>query len=175
MRNYILSGLAAFALSASAFAGDTSLKDVDYPEDPAGSTIEVAIDPTKINTYYPDAEKKVEWETEISSDPKFFNSAAHPAIMFKSTSARTTGATSGTVSGDLTFLGVTKPVTLDVTYNGKTNVPWQGDNDILGFTAKTVFKRSDWGMKHLIQNGIGDEVTIKFSGNCVITHRLQRR
>jgi len=206
MRNYLLYGLVAAALSAPALAGDTSLEGVDSgkyqldpthayttfsvshfglsdyvvnltgvsatlnfnPEDPAGSTIEVAIDPTKINTYLPDAAKKVEWENEISNDPKFFNSAAHPAIMFKSTSAKTTGAASGTVSGDLTFLGVTKPVTLDVIYNGKTNVPWQGDNDILGFTAKTVFKRSDWGMSHL-QGGIGDEVTINFSGEFVYT------
>jgi len=138
------------------------------PSKPASSSIEVKIDPTKINTYYPNSAKKVEWEAEISNDPRFFNSAAFPMISFKSTSATASSGTKGTVTGDLSFLGVTKPVTLTVNYNGVTNPPWMGETDVIGFDAQTVFKRSDWGMSHL-QGGIGDDVTIKFSGEFVHT------
>ena len=136
------------------------------PADPTASTILMSIDPTKMNTYYPDPAKKAEWESEISNDARFFNAGEFPAITFKSTGATKTGDFKGKVTGDLTFLGVTKPVTMNVTYNGMANLPWMGETDLIGFDAVGKFKRSNFGMTHL-QGGIGDEVTIKFSGEFV--------
>ena len=136
------------------------------PVDPTSSSISLSIDPTKLNTHYPDAEKKVEWEDEISNDPKFFNAGAFPEIRFTSTKVEKTDDNKGKVTGDLTFLGMTKPVTMTVKYNGVANLPWYGETDLIGFDAKGTFNRSDFGMTHL-QGGIGDEVTIKFSGEFV--------
>ncbi len=130
---------------------------------PENSSIEVTINPLKLNTNYPDAEKKLDWETELSTDTKFLNSTEFPTISFKSTSAALDGEFEGTVTGDLTFLGVTKPVTLDVTYNGVTNVPWFGQRDVIGFNATTTLKRSEWGMTSMSRI-VSDEVVIDFSG-----------
>jgi len=54
---------------------------------------------------------------------------------------------------------VTRPVTLDVTYNGVANFPWAPDVDKIGFSATTTIKRSDFGQTTLAPN-IGDEVEI---------------
>ena len=74
-----------------------------------------------------------------------------------------TGDLTGTVTGDLTLLGVTNPVTLDVTYNGVANPPWYGGRDVIGFDASTTLNRSDVGMGAYIPN-IGDAVKVDFSG-----------
>ena len=75
------------------------------------------------------------------------------------TSATQASPTTGTVTGDLTCLGVSKPVTLDVTYNGVAQMPWAPDQDKIGFSATTTLKRSDFGMGAYIPN-IGDEVEV---------------
>ena len=69
----------------------------------------------------------------------------------------------GTVTGDLTLLGVTKPVSLDVSYNGVANPPWFGERDVIGFDASTTVQRSEFGMAAYIPN-ISDAVTVEFSG-----------
>ena len=125
--------------------------------------ISVMVKPTALNTNYPDPAKKVEWENELSNDPKFFNAGAFPAITFVSTGIEQTGEFEGEVTGDVTFLGVTKPVTLDVSYGGVANPPWFGQRDVIGFTASTTLNRSDFGMTHL-EGIISDEVVIEFSG-----------
>lgn len=133
------------------------------PEEPTASSISVTINPMGIETNYPDAKKREEWHTELSTDDKFLNGDEFPEITFVSTSAETTGEFTGTVTGDLTFIGVTRPVTLDVTYNGTANLPWYGPRDLVGFNATTTLKRSDFGMTSMANN-ISDEVVIEFSG-----------
>ncbi|MEM8616931.1 MAG: YceI family protein [Pseudomonadota bacterium] len=133
------------------------------PEDPIASRISVTINPTALQTNYPDPVKKAEWENELANDAKFFNAGEFPEITFVSTSAEKTGEFTGTVTGDLTFLGMTKPVTMDVTYNGMANMPWYGQRDLIGFDASTTIKRSEFGLTAMIPN-ISDEVEINFSG-----------
>ncbi|MEM5518399.1 YceI family protein [Henriciella sp. AS95] len=133
------------------------------PEDLSASSVTVTIDPMGLETNYPDDAKRGEWHEELSTDDRFLNGDEHPEITFVSTSAEQTGDFTGTVTGDLTFLGVTKPVTMDVTYNGVGNVPWYGDRDILGFTATTTINRSDFGMDAML-GMISDETKIEFSG-----------
>ena len=137
---------------------------IDFvPEDPEASSIEDSINPTALQTNYPDTEKKVEWETELGTDAKFFNAGEFPEISFASTAVSLTEEFAGTITGDLTFLGVTNPVTLDVTYNGVGNAPWFGQRDLIGFDASTTIKRSEFGLAAMIPN-ISDEVVIEFSG-----------
>lgn len=133
------------------------------PETPTNSQLSVTINPTALNTNYPDPVKKAEWETELANDARFLNAGEFPTIEFVSTSIEQTGEYEGTVTGDLTFLGVTKPVTLDVSYGGVANLPWFGERDILGFTASTVLTRSDFG-NTAMESMVSDDVKIEFSG-----------
>lgn len=132
-------------------------------ETPANSQLSVSINPTALNTNYPDPAKKVEWEAELGTDPRFMNAGEFPTITFNSTAVEQTGEFEGTVTGDVTFLGVTQPVTLNVSYGGLSNPPWFGQRDVIGFTASATLNRSDFGQTSL-SGVISDEVTIEFSG-----------
>ncbi len=66
----------------------------------------------------------------------------------------------GTMAGNLTLRGVTKPVTFDVTFNGVGKDPLPPFRTIAGFSATTKIKRSDFGSDFLNNGIIGDEVTI---------------
>jgi polyisoprenoid-binding protein YceI len=70
-----------------------------------------------------------------------------------------TGSNTGSVTGDLTFHGVTKPVTLDVTFNGGLAAHPMTRKAAIGFTAKGTIKRSDFGVDFLI-GIVGDEVEL---------------
>lgn len=90
----------------------------------------------------------------------FLNAAAHPTITFVGTKAEPTGERTGRITGDLTILGVTRPVTLDVTLNKLGLYPW-GDNYVAGISARTVIRRSAFGMTYGVDGGlVGDEVSV---------------
>lgn len=134
------------------------------------NSVSATINPAKVITHYPGNYKQGHansgfetWDEHLSMSPKFFNAKEFPQITFSSNNVKRTGDYEAEISGPLTFLGVSKPVTLHVTYNGVTNKPWYGDLDVIGFDAKTTIKRSDFGMEHLLPN-IGDEVEISFTG-----------
>ncbi len=95
----------------------------------------------------------------------------HPAITFVMTGAEARDATSGRVSGELTLLGVSKPVVLEVTLNKAGDYPFAVGGKIpyvLGITATTTIKRSDFGMTYAVENGwVGDEVEILISFEAV--------
>ena len=86
----------------------------------------------------------------------FFNVAEFPRITYKSTRIAFTGDNPSAIEGNLTMLGVTKPVNLKID-RWKCN-PAQGNNkERCGGNATGSFKRSDFGMKYGIPN-IGDEI-----------------
>ena len=152
-------GISGYTVNFTDFDADL----VFDAETPANSQLSVSINPGALNTNYPDPAKKVDWETELSTAPRFLNGSEFPAISFNSTSVEQTGEFSGTVTGDLTFLGVTKPVTLDVSYGGVANPPWFGQRDVIGFTASTTVTRSEFGNTSMA-GIISDEVVVEFSG-----------
>jgi polyisoprenoid-binding protein YceI len=69
----------------------------------------------------------------------FFDVETFPEMTFVSTSFD-----GQTLVGDLTIKGVTKPVTLDVEFNGVATDPW--GNEKAGFEAKGELNRTDWGL-----------------------------
>lgn len=136
------------------------------PEDPSANRVTARIDPASVETDYPGdykathpASNFASWNEDMARNANWFNADAFPEIVFTSTSVTPESATTGLVTGDLTFLGVTRPVTLNVTYNGVANFPWAPETDKIGFSATTTLKRSDFGMMALLPN-IGDEVEI---------------
>ncbi|WP_425087916.1 YceI family protein [Stappia sp.] len=91
----------------------------------------------------------------------FLSAEAHPDITFQMTSNAEETPRSGTVTGDLTLRGVTRPVTLDVTLNKVGPYPF-GGTYVIGISATTTLKRSDFGMTYAVENGlVGDEVPIR--------------
>lgn len=124
------------------------------PNAPTASRLDVRINPKSVSTGDP------EWDETLATDGKYFDGDTHGEISFESTSSTKTTETTGTVTGDLTLRGVTKPVTLDVTYNG-AGKSFGHPGATLGFSAVGKLNRSDWGMSYLTNFGIGDEVTLR--------------
>ncbi len=80
-------------------------------------------------------------------------------MTFTSNGIKKTGENTAKLSGDLTLLGVTKPVELDLTLNKAGAHPFN-KKTVAGFTAIGTIKRSDFGMKYGVPN-IGDEITMR--------------
>lgn len=142
------------------------------PANLASSSVEVSIDPTSITTDYSGDYKATHkdspfksWNEDLALSPKFFNARQHPQIKFVSTKVDPTGKTTAKIHGDLSLLGQTHPVVLDARVTGSAaKHPFAGIGAI-GFSAVGHFKRSDFGMNHLLQPLlIGDQVTIRFEG-----------
>ena len=132
------------------------------PANPSAMTVEATIDPKSLDLNAPPAGFH-----DAVTGKEFLDSALFPAITFKSTKVAVTGLKTADVTGDLTLHGVTKPVTLAVTFNGG----WAAnafDGARVGFSAKGVIKRSAFGMGMGLPApgtnfGVGDniEVTIE--------------
>lgn len=128
------------------------------PANPANSSVSVTVDPTSIETDYPFPEKK-DFDAKLVSDESWFNAGTFPSIEFKSTAVEVTGENTGKITGDLEFLGVTKPLTLDVVFNGAFAMQPFSKKPALGFSATGTLKRSEWGMGTYVPN-IGDDVEL---------------
>jgi polyisoprenoid-binding protein YceI len=120
-------------------------------EKPEASVVEVVIETPSINM------NDAAWDKHLKS-ADFFNVEKFPTMTFKSTKVEKTGEKTGKLTGDLTLLGVTKPVTLDVTYN-KSGIHPYSKNYIAGFSATALLKRSDFGMVFALPV-VGDDVTL---------------
>jgi polyisoprenoid-binding protein YceI len=88
-----------------------------------------------------------------------FNCAQFPTATFKSTRLSRSGTT-GEITGNLTLAGVTKPVTLRVTFHGGVKRQDTGAY-MLGFSATTTIKRSDFGLTKMGWTGFAaDDVSL---------------
>ena len=93
----------------------------------------------------------------------FFDAEANPTITFRSTEVRLDGGEDLALAGDLTINGVTRPVELEVEYNGAATDPF--GNQRIGFEAKTRVNRKDFGLtwNAALETGgvlVSDQVTI---------------
>ncbi|MGO7581968.1 YceI family protein [Rhizobium ruizarguesonis] len=88
----------------------------------------------------------------------WFNATEFPDITFVGKEFKKSTDTTGKIMGDLTIAGVTKSTTLDVTFNKEGQNPWDKSH-VVGFSAATKIKRSDFGMKAAL-GMIGDEVDL---------------
>jgi polyisoprenoid-binding protein YceI len=122
--------------------------DEDKPEK---SSVNVTIKTASIDM---DDQK---WDDHLKNED-FFNVEKFPDMTFKSTKVELTGDKTAKVTGDLTLLGVTKPVTLDVTLN-KTGVHPYSKKYVAGFSATGTLNRSEFGMTYGLP-GVGDEVKL---------------
>lgn len=92
--------------------------------------------------------------------PDFFNVRQFPVITFKSTSVKPLKANVWEVRGNFTLLGVTRPLTVQVTLTGEGKDPF--GNYRVGFETTFDIKRSNFGMKYML-GPLSDEVRIILS------------
>lgn len=129
------------------------------PENLTDSKIEVNIDVSSINTRNNDRDDHLR-----SAD--FFDVENHPKATFVATDVKKKSESNYDVTGDLTMIGTTKPVTLDVVYKGQSKDPMSG-NTVAGFSGETTINRKDFGLtwNAALETGgvlVSDEVKITF-------------
>jgi polyisoprenoid-binding protein YceI len=93
---------------------------------------------------------------------EFFDAARFPEATFVSTRVAPTGPRSADVTGNLTLKGVTKPVTLAVTFNGAGINP-ASQAYVAGFSARTTIRRTDFGVSAYAP-AVGDTVALTIEG-----------
>lgn len=121
-------------------------------------SIDVSIDTASIDTGHPKGENGMRSRDEHLRSPDFFNAAEFPTMSYKSTKLNFKGDVLESVDGNLTLLGVTKPVKLTVTaFKCGTNPMTK--KDMCGADAVAKIKRSDFGMKTWIPM-VGDDITV---------------
>jgi polyisoprenoid-binding protein YceI len=114
--------------------GGTLAFDESAPEK---AELDVSIDAASIDTH-----EKQRDDHLRSAD--FFDAANHPALTFRAKGAKPAGEGRYTVQGELTIRGTTRPVTLEVEYNGRAKDPWGGER--VAFEARTSINRKDFGL-----------------------------
>ena len=92
----------------------------------------------------------------------FFEVEKYPTATFRSTDVRANGV-NYVLDGEFTLKGVTKPVSLDLEFNGVN--PGMGHGEVAGFEASVVLNRKDFGIDidMPLETGgavVGDKVTI---------------
>jgi polyisoprenoid-binding protein YceI len=170
--------LAALPLSADTFTVDPSHSEVTFqirhlvtqvrgrfndfsgtirmdPKNVANSSVEFQIKAASIDTNSPDRDKHLR-----TAD--FFDVEKYPQITFKSKSVKPTGKDTYNVTGTLTMHGVSKEITLPVTYLGQASM--RGTTRA-GFAATTTLNRKDYGVawNRALEAGgaiLGDDVKV---------------
>ncbi len=91
----------------------------------------------------------------------FLNTGDYSEIEFIGLSSKQTGDRTGSVTGNITLLGQTRPLTLDVTWNKSGEYPFGDQHYAMGIAAKGNLNRSDFGMTYGVADGlVGDQVEI---------------
>jgi polyisoprenoid-binding protein YceI len=129
----------------------------DYdPAHPEATHLTASVDPASLDV-------NGDWSKEFAE--KFLQASKFPTASFTSTSVQAPGGPHGTISGDLTLMGVTRPITFTVTLIGSAKEPFPplvGPRAV-GIEAVATIKRSDFGSTY-VQSMVGDEVTLTIEG-----------
>ncbi|MEM9014142.1 MAG: YceI family protein [Pseudomonadota bacterium] len=121
------------------------------PDAPEESAIEVTIDTSSIDT-------GVDKFDDHMRNADLFDVEKFPEITFTSTGLERTGPNTGVLTGDLTILGVTKAIDVDMKIN-KAAYNQRGESHKLGFSGRATLNRSDFGVDYAVPF-VGDKVKI---------------
>jgi polyisoprenoid-binding protein YceI len=132
---------------------------VEIARDLSESKIEVELEAASITTGAADRDGHL-----LSGD--FLDVENHPKLRFVSTDIAGDGE-AWKVTGDLTIRDVTRPITLDVVYEGSVIDPW--GNEKIGFSASAKMNREDWGLtwNAALEGGgwlVSKDVTLEIEG-----------
>jgi polyisoprenoid-binding protein YceI len=123
--------------------------------DPKSSSVEATLKTASIDT-------RTDQRDQHLRSADFLNVEQYPEIKFKSTRIEG-GKQEFKLTGDLTIRDVTRPITLDVTFEGQTKDPWGGER--VGFSASGKIDRREFGLtwNQLLEAGgvaIGNEIKL---------------
>jgi polyisoprenoid-binding protein YceI len=123
-------------------------------QNPASSWVAAEIDAASINTH-----NRLR-DTHLRSNA-FFAVKKYPTISFRSTRVEHTGGNAYKVTGNLTLLGTTKPITFDVEYSGQS----AGFNARASLTARATMNRHDFGLGQSmkLQAAAGKTATVEIA------------
>jgi polyisoprenoid-binding protein YceI len=178
-RNFLLAALAAAGCGGAAFAADNYTLDTShtFPRfeinhfgfsthhgqfdktsgklvlDRAAKTgsVEITVQTASIDTGDPKLEEHLR-------SPDFFNVGKFPTMVYKAKTIRFNGDVPASVEGELTLLGVTKPLTLTISRVVCAPHPYYKKEDC-GAEVTGTLKRSEFGMTKYVP-AVGDEVTL---------------
>ncbi|MFB7259021.1 YceI family protein [Streptomyces nojiriensis] len=105
--------------------------------DPSRSTASIDVKIASVDTGIADRDGHLR-----SGD--FFDAEAFPLMTFRSTEARQLGGDTYRITGELTIKDVTRPLSIDLEFNGSATDPY--GNERVGFEGSTEILRSDWGL-----------------------------
>src|SRR5947209_5243613 len=123
-------------------------------QNPASSWIEAEVDAGSIDTH------NILRDAHLRSNG-FFAVKKYPSISFRSTHVEHTGGTTYKVVGNLTLLGITKPISFDVEYSGQS----AGLDTRASLTARATINRNDFGLGRgmMVQSAAGKTATIEIA------------
>jgi polyisoprenoid-binding protein YceI len=119
------------------------------PAKPEATKVEINIDPASIDSNLPRFDKRL-------AGPDFLDAGKYNVIKFVSTEIKRSDVSHGTMTGSLSFHGVTRPITLNVTFNGGGPA---GRRISMGYSAIALLKMTDYGMD-IAPHNIGDTVSL---------------
>jgi polyisoprenoid-binding protein YceI len=120
----------------------------------AVSAVRVVVETDSVDTHHEARDRHL-----VSGD--FLASGEHPTMTFTADSATRTGERSFVVTGELTLLGQTRPLTLEATLNKSAPYPIGDRAEVVGVSARATLARSDFGMTYgVADNLVGDEVEL---------------
>ncbi|MFG3284256.1 YceI family protein [Streptomyces sp. NPDC048111] len=105
--------------------------------DPAASSASIDVKIASVDTGIADRDAHLR-----SAD--FFDAEQFPLMTFRSTGARALGGDTYRITGDLTIKGVTRPLSIDLEFNGTATDPY--GNQRVGFEGGAEILRSEWGL-----------------------------
>ena len=124
------------------------------PEDIENASLEVVISTSSLDVDIPD------FEEELRGD-NWFDVGVYPQAIYRTTSfLESIDEDTFVFAGDLTLLGTTAPVNLEVNFHG-------GGRNFLtrsytvGFSGSAKFNRSDFGLDRFTSFGVGDEIDLE--------------
>jgi polyisoprenoid-binding protein YceI len=119
----------------------------------AVSAVRIVVATDSVNTHHDARDRHL-----TSAD--FLDSGRHPEMTFTAESAQRTGD-SFVVTGALTLLGTTRPLSLEATLNKNARYPIGDRTEVLGISARGTLKRSEFGMSYGVADQlVGDDVEI---------------
>jgi polyisoprenoid-binding protein YceI len=144
--------------SFTTFSGQVVIGD-----DLASSRATAEIELTSVDT------RNADRDAHLKSS-EIFDTDNHPVMTFVTTGVREEGG-DHLVDGELTIRGVTRPVTLEVEFNGVGVDPWGGTR--AGFSATSSINRKDFGLEFNVPlQGdkvlLGDKVEIQLEVQAVL-------
>jgi polyisoprenoid-binding protein YceI len=123
-------------------------------------TVEIVIETASVDTGDNERGDRKRSRDEHLRSPDFFNAVEFPQMTFKGKTTKWSGETPTEIEGQLTLLGVTRPLRLTIDFFKCGPDPRVGGKrHICGGNASGVLKRSEFGMKFGIP-GISDEVRL---------------